>query len=169
MRAGKLSADARTAQALDCLAVTRFGVCSVAEQGPAARLKAERPVGAAGLGESGESLKRVERAFGLVGPRRRRDELDERCPVGGTHFHLRVSGRLGCSQSLLIAAEAVAQQCLPRAASDYPVALATACVLGEASLDPLEGLGYTTLPGGEEQRAVPGERRAARVVDRLLL
>ena len=77
LRSGELSADPGAGEPLDRLAVERLRGVAIAQEGPRARLDAERPVRAAGSCRLREPLERLGRELGRATVCGRLDELDQ--------------------------------------------------------------------------------------------
>ena len=77
VRAGELRTEPGAPQPLDRLAIQLVGGRPVAQQRPAARLDAERELGAAGLCRLGQPLERVTGELGLPSAHGRLDQLGQ--------------------------------------------------------------------------------------------
>ena len=105
MRAGELSADARSAEMVDRHAEPAIGDSIVGEQRPGTRFDAARPMGARGLCLVGQPVEGVGRKIGPAAARGRLDQLAQP-PVLRDDLSILTGGRGGC-ECVLVAAEAV--------------------------------------------------------------
>ena len=149
-------------------AVESFCVVARAQQRPAARDDAERPVGAARVGLHGQRGERAAGDLGHLAPRGRLDQLDQG-PVPRGEFPVVAAGPVGRDDRLLVLAQAVEQQRLRPAGDGDRQALAVLDRVGEGGLDHRRYLGLVTAPGGQGPGDVGREVRAGGVGDRLQL